>query len=147
MPLLLDMEVSSSAVFSTCWTTPPFQGFSLTPTFNLTPLTLSAAPTNSGNGKVNGLVATVASVGAVPSNFTLTIAGGPLGTRTLSASSNSATVFQGVTGASSLVPGMFLNVDGATQSDGSLLATRIEVQDLSAINDSTGPVMFVANAV
>src|SRR5580765_5400127 len=147
LPLLLDMEVSSSAVFSSCWTTPPFQGFSLTPTFDLTPLTLSASPTNSGNGKVNGLLATIASVGATPSNLTLTIPGGPLGTRTLLASSNSATVFQGVTGASALVPGMFLNIDGATQSDGSLLATRIEVEDFSAINDSNGPVMFVASLV
>jgi len=42
---------------------------------------------------------------------------------------------------------MFLNVDGATQSDGSLLATRIAVEDSSAINDSCGPVMFVDNVV
>jgi len=42
---------------------------------------------------------------------------------------------------------MFLNVDGAIQSDGSLLATRIEVEDSSAINDSSGPVMFVDNVV
>ena len=145
MALLLNMQVSSSAVFPTCWTTPSFEGFSMTPTFNLTPLILSTSPTNSGDGKVSGLVATVASVGTTPSNLTLTIAGGPLGTRTLSASSNSATVFQGVSGASALSRGMFLNVDGATQSDGSLLATRIEVEDFSAINDSSGPVMFVDN--
>ncbi|MFZ0759571.1 MAG: DUF5666 domain-containing protein [Candidatus Sulfotelmatobacter sp.] len=147
MALLLDMQVSSSAVFPTCWTTPPFEGFSMTPTFNLAPLVLSTSPTNSGNGKVSGLVATVASVGTTPSNLTLTIAGGPLGTRTLSASSNSATVFQGVSGAPGLSPGMFLNVDGAIQSDGSLLATRIAVEDSSAINDSSGPVMFVDNVV
>jgi len=147
MALLLNMQVSSSAVFPACWTTPPFEGFSMTPTFNLAPLVLSTSPTNSGNGKVSGLVATVASVGTTPSNLTLTIAGGPLGTRTLSASSNSATVFQGVSGASGLSPGMFLNLDGAVQSDGSLLATRIEVEDSSAINDSSGPVMFVDNVV
>jgi Domain of unknown function (DUF5666) len=147
MGLLLNMQVSTSAVFPTCWTTPSFGGFSMTPTFNLAPLVLSTSPTNSGDGKVSGLVATVASVGTTPSNLTLTIAGGPLGTRTLSASSNSATVFQGVSGAPALSPGMFLNVDGAIQSDGSLLATRIEVEDSSAINDSSGPVLSVDNVV
>jgi hypothetical protein len=146
MGLLLNMQVSTSAVFPTCWTTPPFEGFSMTPAFNLAPLVLTS-PTNSGNPKVSGLVATVASVGTTPSNLTLTIAGGPLGTRTLSASSNSATVFQGVSGAPALSPGMFLNVDGAIQFDGSLLATRIEVEDSSAINDSSGPVLFVDNVV
>ena len=147
MALLLNMQVSSSAVFPTCWTTPAFQGFSMTPTFNLTPLILSGSPTNSENGKVRGLVATIASVGTSPSRLTLTIAGGPLGTRTLAASSDSATVFQGVGDASALSPGMFLNVDGAIRPDGSLLATRIEVEDSSATNDSSGPVMFVDNVV
>jgi hypothetical protein len=147
MGLLLNMQVSTSAVFPTCWTTPAFEGYSMTPTFNLAPIVLSTSPTDSGNGKVSGLVATVASVGTTPSNLKLTIAGGPLGTRTLSAGSNGATVFQGVSGAPALSPGMFLNVDGAIQSDGSLLATRIEVEDSSAINGSSGPVLFVDNGV
>jgi uncharacterized protein DUF5666 len=147
MALLLNMQVSGSAVFSSCWTSPPFEGFSMTPTFDLTPFALSAAPTNSGNGKVSGLDAEVASVGTTGSSLTLTIAGGPLGTRTLSASSNNQTVFQGITGASALAPGMFLDMDGAIQSDGSLLATRIAVQDLSATSDSTGPLMSVNNVV
>ena len=140
MALLLNMEVSSSAVFSDCWTSPPFAGFSMTPTFDLTPFVLSASPTNSGNGKVSGLLAEVASVGTAGSSLTLTIAGGPYGTRTLSASSNSATVFTGVSGVSALSAGVLLNVDGAMQSDGSLLATRIAVEDPSAINEFSGPV-------
>jgi hypothetical protein len=147
MALLLNMQVSSSAVFPTCWTTPPFEGFSMTPTFDLTPFALSASPTDSGNGKVSGLDAEVASVGMTGSSLTLTIAGGPFGTRTLSASSSNRTVFQGISGASALSPGMFLNVDGAVQSDGSLLATRIAVEDPSAINEFSGPVMIVANVV
>ena len=146
MALLLNMQVSSSAVFPACWTSPPFEGFSMTPTFDLTPFALSASPTNSGNGKVSGLQAEVASVGTAGSSLTLTIAGGPFGTRTLSTSSNNATVFQGVS-ASALSPGMFLDVDGAIQSDGSLLATRIALEDSSAINESSGPLMFVDNIV
>jgi len=119
----------------------------MTPTFDLSPFTVSASPTNSGNGLVSGLPAELASVGATPSSLTLTIAGETIGTRTLSASSNSATVFQGVSGASALSPGMFLNLDGAIQPDGSLLATRIAVEDSSAINDSSGPLMVVDNEV
>ena len=147
MALLLDMQVSKSAVFSTCWTTPAFQGFSLTPTFNLTPMDLSSSPTNFRNGKVSGLKAEVASVGTAASSLTLTVPGGPYGTRSLSATSSSATVFQGISGASAVSAGMFFDVDGAIQPDGSLLATRIEVEDPSAINEWSGPLMFVDNVV
>ena len=143
MSLVLNMQVSSSAIFSDCWTTPSFEGFSMAPTFTLSPVTLSASPTSFENGKVSGLLATVASLGAAPSSFALTVAGGQTGNRTLSASSNGATVFQGVSGASALAPGMFLNLDGATQPDGSLLATRIAVESSSALNDSSGPVISV----
>jgi len=146
MALLLNMQVSSSAVFPACWSTPPFEGFSMTPTFDLTPFALPASPTNSGNGKVSGLTAEVASVGTAGSSLTLTIAGGPFGTRTLSVSSNNQTVFHGIS-ASALSAGMFLNVDGAIQSDGSLLATRIALEDSSAVNDSSGPLMFVDSVV
>jgi hypothetical protein len=145
MTLLLNMQVSSSAVFPMCWTSPPFEGFSMTPTFNLAPIDLSTSPTNSGNGKVSGLKAIIASVGSAGSSLMLTVAGGPFGTRTLSASSNSATVFQGISGASALSPGMFLDVDGAIQSDGSLLATRIDVENSSAVNLLTGPIMQIAS--
>jgi hypothetical protein len=117
------------------------------PTFDLTPFVLSDSPTNSGNGKVRGLMAEVASVESAGSSLTLTVAGGQFGTRTLSASSNSATLFQGVSGASALSPGTFLNMDGAIQSDGTLLATRIAVEDSTAINESSGPVIFVGNLV
>jgi hypothetical protein len=147
MALLLNLQVSSSAVFPSCWTTPPFEGFSMTPTFDLTPFALSTSPTNSGNGKVSGLVAEVASVGTTGSSLTLTIAGGPLGTRTVSASFNSQTVLQGISGTSALSAGMFLNLDGAIQSDGSLLATRIAVEDPTAMNEFSGPVMTVDNEV
>lgn len=147
MALLLNMQVSSSAVFSSCWTSPAFEGFSMTPTFGLTPFALSASPTNSGNGKVSGLDAEVVSAGMTGASLTLTIAGGPLGTRILSASSNSQTVFHGISGASALSPGMFLDVDGAIQSDGSLLTTRIAVEDSSATSDSTGPLMSVDDVV
>lgn len=145
MALLLDMPVSSSALFSSCWTTPPFTGFSMTPTFNLTPFILASTPTNSMNGKLEGLEGQVASLGASASQFNIAVPEGQFGTRTLSVSAGSATVFQGVNNFSALTVGMFVNMDGALQPDGTLNATRIAVEDPSAINMLTGPLLQVAS--
>jgi len=150
MALVLNMLVSDSVVdFPTCATSQ--LNASVTPTFNLAPIGLSTSPTNSGNGKVSGLNAVVASVGAAGSTLTLTVpafSGLGLGpqTRTLSTSSTSATLFQGISGASALSPGMFVDLDGAVQSDGSLLATRIELIDASAMYETTGPLLAFDNS-
>ncbi len=42
---------------------------------------------------------------------------------------------------------MFVNIDGAVQSDGSLLATWIEAENPTALNVSTGPVISVDTVV
>ena len=144
MSLLLNMQISNSAVFPTCWTNPAFQGFTMSPTFSLAPFVLSPSPTNSGSGKVSGLKAEVASLGT-SSSLTLTVPGGKVGTRSLAVTYNSATVFQGVNNSSALAAGMFLDMDGAIQPDGSLLATRIAVEDPTAINQSSGPLMMVGS--
>jgi hypothetical protein len=143
MALLLNMQVSESAVFPACWSTPPFEGFSMTPTFTLAPIVLSASPTNSGNGKVMGLEGEVASLGSANNGFSLSIAEGPYGTRTVAVSTASATVFQGVNNISALAAGMFVNMDGALQPDGSIAATRIAVENQTAVNMFTGPLLNV----
>jgi Domain of unknown function (DUF5666) len=142
----LNLLVAQSAMFPGCITS-DFNGFTLTPTFNLAPFDLSASPTSSGKRKTSGLEATVVSTGMTGSTVTLALAAGPFGTRSLSATANSATLFQGISGLSALSAGMFVNVDGAIQSDGSLLATRIEVENPTALNLSTGPILWVANEV
>jgi hypothetical protein len=147
MALSLDLLVSSSAIVPSCYSNPPFSGYSLSPTFSLAPLALSSSPTNAKNGMVSGLEATITSVNTSGSSLTLMIPAVSYGTRTVTARAGSATVFQGVGGFSALAPGMFLNLDGALQSDGSLLASRIEVQDPSAVNVSSGPVLFVDTLV
>ena len=62
-----------------------------------------------------------------------------------SASTNEATAFQGVSGASSLVTGMPVNMDAAIQTDGSLLATRIEVDDANPtdLSVTSGPLTAI----
>ncbi len=147
MTLELEMEVSQSATIPGCYSNPPFEGFSMTPTFNLGPITISASPTNSSNGKVSGLGAEVASVGTSGSALTLSIAEGSYGNRTLVAKANSTTVFQGIKGISALSAGMLVEVDGSVQPDSSLLVTRLAVNDATAINDSRGPLTQVAGGV
>jgi hypothetical protein len=76
------------------------------------------------------------------SSFTVTAADGPV----WSVSSNSATAFQGIAGISTLVVGMPVDMDVVLQSDGLLMATRVEVSDTnqSDLTVASGPVEFVA---
>ena len=60
--LSLNPQVSSSAVFPSCYSQPTFTGYSMSPTFSLAPLLVSASPANAGNGLVTGLEATITPV-------------------------------------------------------------------------------------
>jgi hypothetical protein len=149
MVLALNMAVSSSATVPNCLgaATTGFAGFTLTPTFSLAPLTLSSSPTNATNGQFLGLEGEVASLASSKNGFNLSIAEGPYGTRAVSVSTASATVFQGINNYTSLATGMFVNMDGALQSDGSIAATRIAVEDPTAVNMFTGPLLFIDTEV
>ena len=145
MVLTLNMLVSSSATAPNCLDA--FTGFSLTPTFSLAPLTLSSAPTNTANGKFLGLEGEVTSLNSSNNQVSLSVPEGPYGTRTVSVAAGSTTVFQGISGFSALASGMFVNMDGALQPDGSIAATRIAVEDPSALNMLTGPLLNVDSDV
>ena len=56
--------------------------------------------------------------------------------------SASGTLYQGVSGFSALTVGTFVDMDAAIQPDG-LRATRVAVEDPSAVNVLSGPLMFV----
>lgn len=148
MALSLDLQMSQSATIGDCVNVAGFYGFSAAPTFNLTPLTLSASPTNSANGKVLGIDGEVTAAGSNGSGFTLSIPNysPALSGLPLSVQSNSSTIYQGISGSSALAVGTFVNMDGAIQSDGSLLATRIAVEDPSAVYVFRGPLMQVASS-
>ncbi len=147
MALALDLLVANSATAPDCLNVNGFAGFSMTPTFNLAPFALSSSPTSSANGKLAGLEGEVASLDSSSNKFDLSVPEGPYGTRTLSVSVGSATVFQGVSNFPALANGIFVNMDGALQPDGTLAATRIAVEDLSALNMFTGPLMQVGSEV
>ena len=139
MGLLMDLEAAQSAMYPGCG--PDFNAgpFSITPTFNVSPLLISPAPTNPQNGKVAGVNGKITATGT-GNSFTLTLAEGP---RTLSISANGSTIYQGISGFSALTVGTFVNMDGAIQPDGSLLATRVAVEDPSALDVLIGPVLQV----
>jgi hypothetical protein len=145
MALSLNLLVLQSATIGDCANVDGFEGFSITPTFNLASLTVSASPTNAATGKVTGLDGQITAMGTTGS-FTLSVPSAA-GARTVSISSGNDTVYQGIRNSSALAVGTFMNMDGAVQRDGSLLATRVAVEDTSAADVFRGPVMEVTPSV
>jgi hypothetical protein len=146
MALSLDLMVSESATIGNCLSVDGFSGFSMAPAFHLTPLNIVSSPTNAANGKVAGLDGQITAMGTTGNSFTLSLpsAAGP---RTISISAGNHTVYQGIGNFSALAVGSFVNMDGAIQADGSLLATRIAVEDTLAADVFRGPLMEVTPSV
>lgn len=122
MVLSLNLQIPQSYALTGSTT------YTISPVFTLSPITISANPTNLNNGKLGGMDAQITSVNAGTNSFTAQTADGTL----LTMNTASDTQFQGVSGLPAITTGMFVNVDGAIQSDGSLLATRLEVNSPTA---------------
>lgn len=146
MALSLDLLVSQSETIGSCLNVDGFAGFSIMPTFLLAPQTLLSAPTSAANGRVMGLDGQITTIETAGNWFTLSLPSAE-GPRTLSVTTDDSTLYQGIGGISALAVGTFVNMDGAIQADGSLLATRVAVPDPSAADVLRGPVLEVDNAV
>jgi hypothetical protein len=133
MGLSLNLQVSKS--FTIDATADPATA-TLDPVFTLTPVSIAAQPTDETNGKVTVIDAEVSSVGADGKTFTAQT--GNTGA-TLTLASSTTTVFQGISGFSALTPNLLFSFDAAIQTDGSLLATRIEVDNAVAAAGVAGP--------
>jgi hypothetical protein len=149
MGLVLDLEVSQTAPFNGGCSSSLTNAVTITPTFNLTPISIADQPTNSANGKVLGVEGLISSVSADGSGFT---AGGfytanqGAYTPSWQVTVNSSTVFQGVASAAELTAGMPVDMDLAIEPpDGSLLATRVAVYDTDTTNLSVafGPPLVI----
>jgi hypothetical protein len=105
------------------------------PVFNLTAVSIAALPTDETNGKVIGVAGQVTSLNMNGGSFTAQTADGV----SLTLSTNTSTTFQGIAAFSSLSSNLLVNFDAAIQSDGSLLATRVEVDDATATLEAIGP--------
>lgn len=141
MALSLDLQVSASASYSSCYTNGGIPTYSITPTFNLSAVTFPQ------NGSTLNAVGEVTAINSSNNGFSLVLPEGAGQTtnvpKTVQINSGSA-VFQGISGVSGLSVGNFVELDGLIQSDGSVAATRIAVNDLSAVNAFTGPVAQIA---
>lgn len=151
MALSLDLLAPQSTSLSTCVTAAAGTILSdpLTPTFTLSPVPISSQPTNASNGKETGIAGRVVSVTEEEGTFEVLAADSVVtgGTESpLTLSTGASTTFQGTGGLSELLVGMFVDVDAAIQADGSLLATRVEVQDTTATNMWIGPLVSVYGA-
>ncbi|HVR27627.1 MAG TPA: DUF5666 domain-containing protein [Candidatus Polarisedimenticolia bacterium] len=143
MGLSLNLLVAQSATYSACYDPNAISTYSITPTFNLAPMAFSSEPTSPENGKANGFNGQVSSIDAANNSFTVAL---PMteNTRTVSIASVSSTTYQGIDNFSALAVGTFVTVDGAIQPNGSLVAMRIAVEDTTALQMMTGPLMQVS---
>jgi hypothetical protein len=145
MAVALDLQVSSSASLTSQGPGQP--PYSITPTFMLAPV----APTTQSQVQVAGVDGLVTAINTGGNNLTLMIDYAfnnpvyPDGS-TFTVATNTSTVYQGVGNFSALAAGMIANLDLTLQSDGSLLVTRIEVDDPAATNVLTGPIGKVSGA-
>jgi hypothetical protein len=156
--LALDLLASKSASWTTCDPS-GIEPYSITPTFELTAMTLSSSPSNAQNGLETDLKGVINTFNPANGSFTVIAEDGPGCAGTTAGPdcsppaayapvwqvvSDSGTAFEGATGSSQLTPGMAVNMDAALQPDGSLLAKRIATYD-SETSDLTiydGPVVF-----
>jgi hypothetical protein len=146
MELSLELQAAESETLSGCTQNATY---SITPVFNLSPVTIASAPSNDLNGKMTGIRGRVASLSAGGFTAQTTngesrapMANGP----SLAVTVNGNTVYRGVSGLPMLSANMFVDMDAVIQSEGSLLASRIEVDDPTALNAIAGPMLFNSNA-
>jgi hypothetical protein len=153
MALSLEMLVGQSATLPSNCYEQGFAGDSMTPTFNLTAMTVSAQPANTTNGKLTALEGLVVNPASGPSSFGVSAADGTavgttLGT-TWQVNTSASTVFQGIGNAAGLTAGMPVDIDGTLDADGSVAATRVAVLDADTTNltVNSGPLIQVAASV
>ncbi len=143
MGLAIDLQVLQSATFpSTCWV--PDASWSITPAFNVTPFVISSQPTNPENGKVVALDGEITAIAPSGNSFTLAVAEGDALADNVTVSTGDNTVYQGIGNFSALTVGTFVDMDGALQPDSSVSASRIAVENSSAVDVVAGPVLYVS---
>jgi hypothetical protein len=139
--LTLRMLVQQSANLSSC---AAGATYSITPSFALSAFDIAAAPSGSASNTVLSLEGAVTSVNSSSSNFEIQRAAFmSQPATTLTVSIDGDTAIQGISSLTSLAVGMFVDLDGAIQVDGSVHATRVSVADPTAVDVRRGPIVSV----
>lgn len=141
MALSLDLLVSQSATLSGNYAG---ASYTINPTFYLNPVFVAEQPTNFSNGKMENVTGSVHSINRDGFALCLDDDLGVPGDLCLTYNSNTSTVYQGVSGLSSLSPGMSVNMDAQLQKDGTLLVTRVYVPNPQAADTMQG-MLFEVN--
>ena len=146
--LVLNLQISSSQGNSACgalYASPPpgSSDATITPSFTLTAMASTAQMMSSAPPGETGLVGVISALASDGGGFNVAGADGPA----WSVKANGSTVFQGVAGLSGLSVGQPVNFDASPQSDGSLLASRVEVTDanVSELTVWRGPMIFISS--
>ena len=143
MGLVLNLQQSASATLTK--NSPGPDTYTITPTFTLVSVPFGQ---DSQLARLRGLDGRITSTSSGENKFALKTVNGysrpnaPTGSL-FTIATDASTTYQGVGGFSALGAGTFVNADLALQPDGSLLATRIEVEDPNATNVMIGPISFV----
>jgi hypothetical protein len=145
--LVLNLQISSPQGNSACsalYTSPPSGSgdATITPDFTLTAMAPTAQMMSTDRPGETGLIGVVSAVTSDGSGFNVAGADGP----SWSVKANGSTVFQGISGLSALSVGLPVNFDASPQSDGTLLASRVEVTDanVSELTVWRGPMILIS---
>jgi hypothetical protein len=134
MALEFNLQVAQSYTLDLDESNTGLSTYTIDPVFTLSPITISAAPTSIADGRILGLNGSVNSVSSAANTFSLLLADGAV----LTAKTNSSTVFQGIADMSALAATQTANVDLVLQTDGSMLAMRLEVDNPSTTLSNSG---------
>jgi hypothetical protein len=143
MGITLRMLVQQSAILSSC---SGGATYAITPKFTLTAFDIANAPPGSASNTVLSLEGAVTAVSGSSGSLEVQRAAYmSQSAASLKVSIDGSTTLQGIDGLASLVVGMFVDLDGSIQADGSIHATRIAVADPAAVDVRRGPIVAVFN--
>jgi hypothetical protein len=161
MTFALDLLVSQSASWggTNCTSRDNLSDVSITPTFDLK-ATSEFLASYASTKKMYGLAGQIASIGAAGNSFAVNAEDGYItavdtngsyatwNAPVWNVSTNSDTVYEGVSGISALTAGMPVDMDATLQDDGSLLASRIAVADTDTtiLTVTTGPLSKILSS-
>jgi hypothetical protein len=141
MGMTLRMLVRQSAILSGC---SGDASYAIRPTFTLTSLDVANGPPGAASGTALSLEGQVTAVSGTSGSFEIQRPG-YASAPALKVSADQGTALQGIGAFASQAVGMFVDLDGAIQADGSVHATRVAVADPAAVNVRRGPIVFVYN--
>jgi hypothetical protein len=143
MGLTLRMLIQQSAILSSC---AGGASYAIRPTFTLSSFDIANAPPGSASNTVLSLEGAVTAVNGTSGSFEVQRSATLSEPATsLTVSVDAGTALHGIDGLTSLGVGMFVDLDGAIQADGSVHATRVAVADPAAVDARRGPILSVFN--